>query len=76
MLIDMRRYNFSLFGGEPNPEWLEFSDAAAARTEADLVARDLARGAMRMAHERVIVTDETGTVVYEAYLNISSHDIN
>jgi hypothetical protein len=60
----MPRYFFHLFpSGVADTEGQVFATEDEARGEAEAVARELARNRTAPAEERIVVTDETGTVV-------------
>ena len=68
----MPRYYFTLASGMQDDEGTEFADDEAARREAILIACDLSRNARPTNDERVIVTREDGSLVYEANLQIAA----
>jgi hypothetical protein len=66
----MPKYSFSLAGGVPGEDWerSEFANDDAARKEAELIARDLARNITAVSGQRVVVRNEQGDVVCEVRL--------
>ena len=64
----MPNYYFALFRAPADGEAHHFADDSAAKAEAVLCARELARNREPHLQERVIVTRQDGTVVHQVFL--------